>query len=169
MKYIIIAIALSMDTFSLSLGLSLISNNNKINIFPITVGIFHFLFPIIGNILGTRLLKYVSISSNKLLGVIFLLLFIKLLKDIIFKKEVDIKINIINIIILSILVSIDSLITGIGLIINIKVSLIFSIISFLFTLIGLKLGNITKKELENTASYIGLFLLFILSIIHLCK
>lgn len=170
---LIIAIALSMDTLSLSLGLSLLSKNSKLYLFPVIVGILHFLFPLIGSFLGIELLKYFTISPNKLLGIIFMILTIKLLKDIIFDKELDININIINLIILSVLVSIDSLITGIGLSSTIKTNfiplIIFSIVSFSFTLLGLNIGKYAKKELGNIASFIGLILLFVLSIIHLCK
>ena len=164
----IIAIALSMDTFSLSLSISLLTNN-KLYYFPILVGIFHFIFPLIGSNLGYYLLKYININPNKLLGIIFLLLFIKLLKDK-NKNDKEININTISIIILSIFVSIDSFITGIG-IINFKIyySFIISMVSFLLTFIGLKIGSQAKKDLDNISSIIGLTLLLILSIIHLYK
>lgn len=171
-KYLIIAIALSMDTFSLSLGLTLLSKNEQLNIFPILVGILHFMFPLLGRLVGINLLKYLPISPTKLLGIIFMILFIKLLKDIVSDKDLYLNINFINIIVLAVLVSIDSLITGIGLTSNnnfLTPYIIFSIVSFTFTFIGLKIGKYAKKELENIASLIGLFLLFVLSIIHLCK
>ena len=171
-NYLVIAIALSMDTFSLSLGLSLLLNNNTIKIFPIIVGILHFILPFIGTILGINLLRIIPIEPNKLLGYIFLFLFIKLLKDIFYDKDNNININIINIFLLAFLVSIDSLITGIGLstaITNLLPFTVFSIVSFLFTYLGLKIGYFAKKELGSIANIIGLILLLSLSIIHLCK
>ena len=168
---IIIAIALSMDTFSLSLGISLLFNNNKMFIFPIIVGIFHFIFPIIGNQIGIKLISIIKITPNKLLGIIFMLLFLKLFKDVIYNKENEIKISTANLIILALLVSIDSLITGIGLsnITNLVPMLLFSLVSFIFTFAGLKIGKYAKKELGSVANIIGLLLLLVLSIIHLCK
>ena len=170
-KILLIAIALSMDTFSLSLGISLLFKNNKIYLFPIMVSIFHLIFPIIGSLIGIKLLEYIKTTPNKLLGIIFMFLFLKLFKDIIFDKEKEININTINLILLAILVSIDSLITGIGLstITTIVPMIIFSLVSFIFTFVGLKIGKYAKNELGNIANIIGLLLLLALSIIHLCK
>lgn len=171
---IIIALALSMDTFSLSLSLALLTNTFHLQtILIITVGIFHFLFPILGSIIGNNLLMYIYISSNKLLGIIFIILFIKLLYDVKHTKNSINNINIIYIIILSILVSIDAFITGIGLTSVIKYSLlpstIFAITSSSFTFLGLLIGKTAHKNLGNHADKIGLTLLLILGIVHLCK
>jgi len=171
---IIIAIALSMDTFSLSLSLTLLSNSFHLQtLFIITVGILHFSFPLIGSNIGNNILKFIYISPNKLLGIIFIILFLKLLYDILHTKKEIININIIYIIILSVLVSIDSFITGIGLTSTIKYSLlpsiIFAITSAFFTFLGLLIGKKAHKNLGEKADKIGLILLLILGIVHLCK
>ena len=168
---LVIAIALSMDTFSLSLSLSLLVNNTKIlYIYLVSVTIFHFIYPLLGNKLGVYIINYMGISSNKILGIIFFILFIKLLIDLIISKDKDININPINIIILAILVSIDSFITGIGLI-NIKLIYLFIIssVAFIFTFIGLKIGIYARKETGKIANIFGLILLLLLSLFHLCK
>ena len=174
LNLIIIAIALSMDTFSLSLSLALLTNTFLLQtILIILVGSFHFFFPILGSIIGHNLLTYIYISSNKLLGIIFILLFIKLLYDFKHTKNSISNINLIYIIILSILVSIDSLITGIGLTSIIKYSLlpsiIFAIMSSTFTFLGLLIGKTAHKNLGTRADKIGLGLLLILGVVHLCK
>ena len=168
---LLIAIALSMDTFSLSLYLGIVINNKKkIVTYLLGVVLFHFFFPIIGNILSLGIIKLLAISSNKLLGIIFLILSIKLIIDI---KNDDLTLkddNVITLLILSILVSIDSFITGIGILINnILPPFIFSIISGLFTIFGLIIGKYAKENLGKKANILGLILLIILSILHLCK
>lgn len=173
-SYILIALALSMDTFSLSLSLSLIIGKRKIYfILVILVAFLHFILPILGSYIGMIILNFLPISPNKLLGIIFILLFVKLLIDINEKAQKPIIINIFMIVVLAFLVSLDSLITGIGLsnviATNIYPCLIFSLTSGLFTLMGLLIGNLAKKNLGILANYIGLFLLLLLAIIHLCK
>lgn len=174
MDILIIAIALSMDTFSFSLSISLLNNSvKKQTLFIFLVGLFHFSFPIIGTIIGTKLLKLITISSNKLLGIIFFILFLKLYNDIKKGEPGVLKLTKINILFFAILVSIDSLITGIGLTNIIKYSLIppiiFSIVSTSFTFLGILIGKYAHKELGTKASNLGLLLLFLLSIIHVCK
>jgi manganese efflux pump family protein len=171
---IIIAIALSMDTFSFSLSISLLTNSiKKQTLLIFLVGLFHFSFPFIGGFLGQNLIKIISISSNKLLGFIFLFLFLKLYYDLKQNKNESLKLTIPNIIFFAILVSIDSLITGIGLENIIKTSclpsIIFSIISSFFTFLGLIIGKYAQKELGTKANNIGLLLLLLLSFVHLFK
>lgn len=170
----IIAIALSMDTFSLTLSLSLISDKiNQQTLFIVLVGFFHFLYPIIGKFIGATIINYLIINANKLLGLIFLILFLKLFYDLKHQKSSINNINIIYIIILSIIVSIDSFIVGIGLSSLVKniitPAIIFALTSSLFTFLGFYLGTKANKNLGTKANYLGLILLLILSIVHLCK
>ena len=77
-----IAIALSMDTFSLALSLGTMNlSYKKVLFYPLLVGVFHFIFPLIGRLLGDIILNIIIIGSKKLLGLIFLILFLKLLYD----------------------------------------------------------------------------------------
>jgi manganese efflux pump family protein len=169
-----IALALSMDTFSLSLSLSLMSNSLKFYLlYPLLVAIFHFTFPIIGSIIGNKILSFLIISSNKLLGLIFIFLFIKLYFDMQKDADFQFKLTFFPILTMGILVSLDSLITGFGLAYVIKSSLlpslIFAMVSGTFTFLGLKLGSTAQKNLGTKANNIGLILLLLLGIIHLCK
>ena len=70
-------------------------------------------------------------------------------------------------------VSIDSLTTGIGLtaITNsyILSSLIFSITSFIFTLLGLNLGNILNQKYGKLSTLLGGTILLILGILYIFK
>ena len=169
---ILIGVSLSMDTFSLSLGIGPIINESKYNIFlPIIVGVFHFFMPLFGNYLGVKLIKILSLSSNILLGVILILLSIHLILDYFNEKEVSFRINIINSLVFALGVSIDSFSVGLGIsdITNnyLLSSLIFAICSFVFTNFGLIIGNYSHKYMGNYANLLGILLLLILGLYHL--
>lgn len=171
---ITIAIALSMDTFSLALTIGTLGISNKFIIYySLLVGICHFFFPLFGSLLESKVSSYIFISANKLLGIIFLFLFLKLIRDLTKKDQPSLKLNILNQTLLAISVSLDSFTTGIGLkaiTTNYYLSsTVFFIISSIFTLIGLKIGKESTNHLGIVANYLGLILLLFLSIIHLCK
>ena len=166
-----IGLALSMDTFSLALSLGTLNLSKKnIIFFPLIVGIFHFLLPLISRYIGNFIL---FINHNKLLGFIFLILFIKLFLELRKKEELNLNINILSLIILALSVSLDSFTTGLGLIsiTNSKYlpSIIFLLESSFFTFLGLIIGKCANSSLGKIANYFGLFLLLMLSIIHLFK
>ena len=171
---IIIGISLSMDTFSLSLAIGTFKvNNKKILIYSLIVGIFHFIMPIIGNILGNTISKFIYLNPNRLLFIIFLFLGVEMFVDLFNKNDKEYNLKIYNMFIYAISVSIDSLTLGIGLnnITNVPLlgSIIFSILSFIFTFIGLKIGNYTNKKLGNYSKIIGIIIILILAFIHLIK
>lgn len=169
-----IAVALSMDTFSLSLGLGTMNlSTKKCLSLSLLVGAMHFLMPLIGVIIGSGLVNFFRINSNLLLGIILLFIAGEMLYEIFVKEEENINLNIIGMIMFSLGVSIDAFSTGLGLSAitsNIFLSLlIFSIVSFLFTLIGLIIGKYASKYLGIYASILGALLLIIIGISHLCK
>ncbi len=159
-----------MDAFSLSLayGTNKISKN-KIILLSIVVGLFHFFMPIAGSIIGEPLSKLIS-KADIVVGIIFIILAIEMFisKD----EENKIKItNIISIIVFAFTVSIDSFTVGIGLSLTNKniiiPSTIFSIISFIFTFIGLILGKKLSKTFGKKAIYLGILILLFLGIKYL--
>lgn len=168
---LLIGISLSMDTFSLSLSMSSIIKSKYLSIFPIYVAVFHFLFPLIGNNLGIKILLIFNIASDILLGIILILLSINILIDYLKKEDINIKLNMFSIILLAFSVSIDSFTIGLGLsnlTNNIYLStFLFSICSFSFTMLGLIIGKYSNKLIGKYASIIGIILLMILGIYHL--
>lgn len=160
-----------MDTFSLSLSMSSIIKSKYLSIFPIYVAVFHFLFPLIGNNLGIKILLIFNIASDILLGIILILLSINILIDYLKKEDINIKLNMFSIILLAFSVSIDSFTIGLGLsnlTNNIYLStFLFSICSFSFTMLGLIIGKYSNKLIGKYASIIGIILLMILGIYHL--
>ena len=166
-----IAIALSMDTFSLSLSLGTYNISYK-KIFQIafTVGLMHFLMPLFGE----KIITFFSINSHIFLGCILLFLAFNLLYEFLKQEEkVSFDLSFFGILLFSFGVSIDAFSTGLGLnaiTTNQTFAMaIFAAVSFSFTLIGLWIGRYASSFLGKKATVFGLILLFILAILHLCS
>lgn len=170
----VIAIALSMDTFSLSLGIGTSNlSKRKCFLFSIMVGTFHFFMPLLGTFLGKKLVTFFMIKSNFLLGAILIYLAITMFIEIIHPDEKEKKMNIINMLLLSVSVSIDSFSTGIGLtaITNnmLFAVIIFSSVSFCFTYLGLLIGKYANHLLGTYATIFGAILLMVIGLFHLLR
>ena len=170
----IIAIALSMDTFSLSLGIGTCNiPKKKMFLFSGLVGIMHFLMPLIGSFIGGKIVDIFTINSNFLLGIILIYLAITMFIDIFKNEEKNINFKFINMFLFSLGVSIDSFSTGLGLqaiTSNLLAALIiFSLTSFCFTYLGLLIGKYAKRVLGTYATLFGAILLIIIGVMHLCK
>ena len=169
---ILVAISLSMDTFSLSLSYGMININKKdIIIISIFVGLFHFFMPLLGNLFGNFIFNIIPIDERVLIGIIFLAISIEigisLYKD---KNTTSIN-SFFDILLFSFTVSIDSFVTGTCLDVfetnYYVVVLIFMIISSLFTYLGLSLGFSIHKRIGIIAEIIGVLLLISLSFFYL--
>lgn len=171
-KIIIVAIGLSMDAFSLAILYGTLNfNNRKILSLSTAVGIFHFLMPLLGNLIGVIILQTLPVKPNIVVGIIFLIISIEMVVSL-FKKEdvVDLK-GIVSIILFAFTVSIDSFSVGIGLSTISKnkflSSLIFSLVSFVFTLVGLKTGGKLTEKFGKCATLLGGIILFFVSLFYL--
>lgn len=165
----IIAIALSMDTFSVSLSIGSFNINMKKGlILSIMVGVMHFIMPLLGMVIGYNIFKFLPFDSDLVLGIIFLVLFFKMTYDYFVNDIDEIKLNIVGIFLFSLSVSMDAFTTGIGLlnyVDNMFVTLIiFMLVSFLFTISGIVLGKYANKKLGKISNIIGILILFILAI-----
>lgn len=171
---LVIAVSLSMDTFSIALSLGTFGISQKrILLFSIIVGIFHFLFPIIGHLFGVKAITYLSINTNILLSIILLFIAVEMILDVLKTEEKTICFNLTNILLLASSVSLDSLSTGFGLsaITNSYYfsALLFAISAFLFTIMGFIIGKYSKEKLGIYAKVFGIILLFIIAILQLLK
>lgn len=168
----LIGISLSMDTFSLSLSVaSIIKDSKYINILPIVVGIFHFFMPLLGNIIGIKVIEILDLASNVILGLILIILGINLFVHYFKDEELNFNLSIIGTLLFALSVSIDSFSVGLG-ISNITTnyllaSLVFAVCSFSFTYMGLILGKYSNNYLGKYASIIGIILLLFLGFYHL--
>ncbi len=170
--YILLAIGLSMDAFSLAIayGTNGISKN-KIIILSSLVGSFHFIMPNLGGILGHNFLKGFILYSNIITGLVFLFLTIQMILSCKDEEELSVLNSFIEILLFSLAVSVDSFTIGIALSLEnnslIIAGLIFSTISFLFTFIGLILGRFLSKKSGKLSKILGIVILLLFTIKYL--
>ncbi|MCI8670566.1 MAG: hypothetical protein HFI36_00850 [Bacilli bacterium] len=168
----LIGIALSMDTFSLSLTIGMFDTSNRKALkLALIVGIMHFVMPFIGMILGDELIHLLGLKCDILLGFILLFIAIQIIIDIIKKKEEQFNLNLLGMIFFAIGVSLDSFSVGLGLraiTSNIYIAMvIFAGCSFLFTFTGVIVGRYANKILGMYANIVGALILIILGLMHL--
>lgn len=168
---IVVAISLSMDAFSLSLAYGTINLEKRQNLLlSIIVGIYHFFMPLIGFSIGNIIFSYVNINPDIIVCIILIFIGIEMLFESLKTSEKVNKLNIIEMVIFGLAVSIDSFSVGIGIkafkINFILCFIIFSITSFLFTYIGLILGKKISEIVGRFATIIGGIVLIIIGIIY---
>lgn len=170
---LLIAVALSMDAFSISVCMSTsnLLTRKKILIFPIIVGVCHFLMPLLGYYLGNIISINLEYIADYILGSIFLILSIELISS--KEKDRTFKMNFIYLFLIALTVSVDSFTVGLGLSLtkeySLLSSLIFSIISFIFTMFGIIIGKYLSKHIEKKTNLCGSILLFLLSLKYFLK
>ena len=167
--YFFVGLGLSMDAFSLSLSLGTTSPKKNIILkTSIIVGLFHFIMPILGYLIG-NILKNRLIGINYITFLVFIFIALELYRN--RNEENKSILNLITIILIAFTVSIDSFTVGIVFGLNseyiIISSIVFSIISSLSTYIGLYLGKKLKDKYKQKAIYLGLCLLIIVAIKYL--
>lgn len=164
------AVALSLDAFSLSIIYGTILKDKKIVIIlSIIVGIFHFFMPLLGYNLSNLLISKILANTNIISFIIFLILGIQMFICKNEEKDLINLSNITNILLFAFTVSIDSFSIGIAIS---KESILlpiitFSLVSSIFTYIGLIIGKNLKKILGKYTTKIGGIILIILSIYYL--
>lgn len=170
---IILGLSLSIDAFSLSLTYGLLNIPKKtILTMSLSVGVFHFVMPILGIKLGNIITDTLNINSKTILIVILVLILIEMIKSM--KEETkEHNLSLINVILFSLLVSFDSFTLGIGLnyITNrlLLAPLIFSIISSIFTFLGFTLGKYISTRVNYRIKLIGIVLFITILMYFLCK
>lgn len=169
---VIIAISLSMDAFSLALiyGTQGIHKKSKL-LLSIIVGIFHFIMPLVGLLIGTVIIKIVSFDSKIIVGIILSLIALEMVISSAKQKEEKFLLSISGYFLFGLSVSIDSLTTGIGLtaITNnyMLPCILFAISSFSFTLLGLNIGNYLNIKYGKISTLIGGIILFIIGFYYI--
>lgn len=167
---IIIAISLSMDAFSLSLAYGT-RNIKNINIITITVGLYHFFMPLLGMNVSKKIIDLLPIKPTTLVFIVLFLIGIEMIIET-FKEEKEVKkMNIIEIVIFGLAVSIDSFSVGLSLKTIYKYpivsSITFSISSMIFTFLGLKLGKYINKKIGSISTILGGITLIIIGVIYI--
>ena len=165
---ILIGISLSMDAFSLALIYGTYSLDRKSRLLlSCVVGVFHFFMPLIGLLFGNLVSEYFLFNVNLVVGVIFGIIGIEMIISSIKNEDVNVMISIVGFLLFGLSVSIDSFTTGIGLSLisnNYLLCFItFMFVSFLFTYIGLRLGNKINDSFGKYATLFGGIIMIILS------
>ena len=166
-----ISISLSMDAFSLSLAYGTLSLSKKyINLLSSIVGIYHFFMPLIGLFIGKAITSFIKISPDIIVFIVLLFIGIEMIIES-FKKEDKVKLmKISELILFGLAVSIDSFSVGIGLnalhINPLICAVSFSVCSYLFTYLGLKLGKKISSIIGSVATLIGGTILIIIGIMY---
>ena len=165
---ILIGVSLSMDAFSLALVYGMMGMADRKKLFlAIVVGLYHFVMPLIGLVLGI----FIDSISFINLNIIAAIILIYIGSDLIisnFKVEEAISVTKLGLLMFGLSVSIDSLTVGIGLkaITNhyLLAPFVFSICSALFTYLGLILGNIIGSKMGTYSKIVGGIVLIVIAI-----
>ncbi len=168
---LLIGISLSMDAFSLALVYGMVGISKKYGIvLSLIVGIYHFIMPLIGLIIGIYIDKFISLHIIAAIILAYIGIDLLIQNN---KEDKTQMITKIGLFMFGLSVSIDSLTVGIGLkaITNnyLLSSVIFSTCSCLFTYLGLSLGSIIGNEIGKYSKIIGGIVLIIISIIMIIK
>lgn len=161
-----------MDAFSLSIVYGTLNLSKKIkNFLSVTVGIFHFIMPLLGSLLGLFIVNHIISNPDILVAIIFTILSIEMLFNIkeLDEEKKDFK-NLVNAFIFGFSVSIDSFSVGIALgTHNENIYLagtLFAITSFIFTFLGLNIGKFLTLKFGKIANIIGSILLLVLALTY---
>lgn len=170
--FLFLGIGLSMDTFSLSIiyGTNSIRKSTRF-LLSILVGSFHFFMPILGFVTTSFITKNININADLVTGIIFLILGVDMIiKD---EEEKNNNLGVLEALLFSISVSLDSLSIGVALGLQkeniILASIIFSVCSFLFTVLGLSIGKRIREKLTNKTNLLGVIILFFLALKYIIK
>ena len=172
MLVIIIAISLSMDAFSLALAYGTL-NLNKKDVYKtaITVGVYHFIMPLLGMKIGAILFHFLKFEPSLIVFIILSFIGVQMIIETFKKEEIKPLVNILEILLFGLAVSIDSFSIGISLNVisdnYILTSLTFAIFSFIFTYFGLILGKKINNLVGKTSTIIGGIVLIIIGIFYL--
>lgn len=161
-----------MDAFTLafSYGIKKVDNKSLI-ITPIVTGIFHFIMPLMGNIIGIPLFEYTLIKPRYILFLVFLIISIDMFINFFNENPKLRNLNIAGIILFAFSVSFDSFSVGLGInyiCSNVVLSVsIFCFVSMLFTFLGFMLGKFLSQKIGKYAFLFGSLVLFIYSLVLL--
>ena len=163
-----------MDAFSLSLIYGTEGINKKDRyLLSLIVGIYHFIMPLIGLIIGIFITSKLIININILVGTILSLIAIEMIISSFKERKEKFLLSLPGYLLFGLSVSIDSLTVGIGLPAITKIKylppLFFSIISFFLTFLGLNLGNYLNEKFGKISTLIGGVILFIIGILYIFK
>ena len=166
----LMAISLSMDAFSLALAYGTLGMSKKDKIvLSIVVGLYHLIMPFLGMLIGELIISLFKFDTNIVVAIILVFIGIQMIVSSFKKEEVFKPLKFSEFFLFGLAVSIDSFSLGITLPtmgVNTVISpIIFSLVSCIFTFIGLSIGNKIKKMLGKIATIIGGVILTLIGVV----
>lgn len=171
LEVIVLAIALSMDAFAVSIGLG-VKKKSNIKILAIKAGIFFGIFqaimPLIGYLGGIGLKEYISGYDSIIAFVLLLVIGSKMIYEAL-QENIEDQLSIISnkiLLTLAIATSIDAMATGFTLHLF-DLNPIFSLIligitTFIFSIFGVYLGSKGGEKYESKAEILGGIILILI-------
>lgn len=171
LSILLLGFSLSMDAFSLSIFLGTLLNKKNCIIFVSLVGLFHFIMPILGSVVGFKIANLISLNGDIIFGIILLFLACSIFLNLYKKENIDKNFSFYELVILSFGVAVDSFSVGFGLSFSendiLLYSSIFSICSIFFTYLALLIGKYCNNVFGIYSKILGGILLFVFAIVHL--
>lgn len=170
LELILIAVGLAMDAFAVSVckGLSMSKMEwKKAVVIGLYFGGFQALMPLIGYILGVGFEDKIKSIDHWIAFILLVFIGMNMIKEAFeIKEESNDKIDFKTMIILAIATSIDALAVGVTFaFLNVNIMLAISligIITFIISMIGVKIGNVFGDKYETKAELAGGFILIFL-------
>lgn len=166
----LIGVGLAMDAFAVSIGKGLSMKKldwRKAFIIAAYFGIFQALMPIIGYFLGSTFESFVTQIDHWIAFILLLLIGLNMIKEAFDDEESsNDKVDFRTMILLAVATSIDALAVGITfafLQVDLLTSiLIIGIVTFIISLLGVKIGNKFGNKYESKAEIVGGLILIII-------
>ncbi len=162
-----------MDAFSLALSIGTLGLTKKeIITLSSIVGAFHFFMPLIGTMVGRIFVSNVHVDANILAGIIFMYIAIQMFKDFKSGEEEIFKLSLPGMLVFALGVSLDSFGVGFALQLSgpaiVKSFLVFTIVSSIFTFLGLNLGKVLTSLVGEYSILVGSLMMATLSVLNFC-
>lgn len=171
-EILILAVAVSLDAFGISLSLGLNKRIKKIDklIFCLSFGFFQFLFMIMGIYLGVLFNNKIVAVPSLIGGILLIIVSLMMLKESLANSSRELIISDFMYIIVGISVSIDALVIGFSIMKRLHTVLdmfltsgIIGMITFILSIVAFIISSNLKKVyvIEKYSGYIGAIILFI--------
>ena len=172
-ELLLIAIGLSMDAFSVSICKGLTTKKfswRMALVCGLWFGLFQALMPIIGYFLGAQFQEMIEVYDHWIAFGLLFLIGANMIREAVWgtEEEQDGSLGFRTMILLAIATSIDALAVGVSFAcIQVKLwssVLIIGTITFLFSVLGVKIGNVFGSKYEKSAEVVGGIILILIGL-----
>ena len=173
-EILLIGIGLSMDAFSVSVckGLATKKFSWKMALIcGLWFGIFQALMPLIGYLLGVQFEQFITSIDHWIAFGLLFLIGANMIREALSRKEdesADSSLGFKTMLLLAVATSIDALAVGISFAcIQVKIwssVLIIGVTTFLFSVLGVKIGNVFGSKFERSAGIVGGIILILIGL-----